>query len=55
MDYGDYRDVDGVQVPFRTIIARPDRSSTIQMEKVQQNTPIDDARFVKPISGSGAF
>ncbi len=50
IDYADYRDVDGVQVPFRWTIAQPDASSTIQLEEIQQNVPIDEGRFVKPRS-----
>jgi photosynthetic reaction center cytochrome c subunit len=50
IDYSDYRALDGVQIPFRKITAQPNKSSTIQMEKIQQNIPIDDARFVKPTS-----
>jgi len=48
IDYADYRPVDGVQVPFRVTISRPDGSSTIQMEDTQQNVLIDDARFAPP-------
>jgi photosynthetic reaction center cytochrome c subunit len=48
IDYADYRDVDGVKTPFRWTIARPSGRFTIQLEKVTQNVPIDDAKFVKP-------
>jgi|HubBroStandDraft_6_1064221.scaffolds.fasta_scaffold04762_3 photosynthetic reaction center cytochrome c subunit len=48
IDYADYRDVDGVKTPFRWTIARPSGRFTIQLEKVSQNVPIDDAKFVKP-------
>ena len=41
IDYGDYRDVDGVETPFRWTVAQPDGSSTIQLEQVQQNVPIE--------------
>jgi photosynthetic reaction center cytochrome c subunit len=50
IDYADYRDVDGVQVPFRWTIAEPDASSIIQLDETQQNVPIDGSRFVKPRS-----
>jgi photosynthetic reaction center cytochrome c subunit len=48
IDYGDYRDVDGVEIPFRWTMAQADGSSTIQLEQMQQNMPIDDAKFAKP-------
>jgi len=47
-DYADYREVNGVRTPFRWTISRPGGRFTIQLENVQQNVPIDDARFAKP-------
>jgi photosynthetic reaction center cytochrome c subunit len=48
IDYADYRDVDGVKVPFKWTVARPGNSFTIQIDKTQQNVPVDDAKFAKP-------
>jgi photosynthetic reaction center cytochrome c subunit len=48
IDYADYRDVDGVQIPFRVISSEPGNRSTLQIDSVQQNVPIDEARFAKP-------
>ncbi len=48
IDYADYRDVDGVQVPFRLTFSQPGNSSTVQIEVVRQNVPVDPARFSKP-------
>jgi photosynthetic reaction center cytochrome c subunit len=48
IDYADYREVDGVQVPFRVTTSQPGNTSTIQVESVQQNAPIDPAQFAKP-------
>jgi photosynthetic reaction center cytochrome c subunit len=48
IDYGDYRDVEGVRVSFRRTIAEPDGISTIQLSEIKQNVPIDDARFANP-------
>jgi len=48
IDYSDYRDAGGVKTPYRWTVAQPDGSSTIQLEQVRQNVPIDDARFAKP-------
>jgi len=48
IDYDDYRNVSGVEIPFRHTISQPDGRSVIQMEEIQGNTPIDDARFAGP-------
>jgi photosynthetic reaction center cytochrome c subunit len=50
IDYSDYRDVEGVQVPFRTVISGPTSISTIQMDEMQQNTPVNDTKFSRPPS-----
>jgi len=48
IDYADYRDADGVKVPYRWTLARPSGRFTIQVSGLKQNVPVDDARFVKP-------
>jgi photosynthetic reaction center cytochrome c subunit len=48
IDYSDYRDANGVKMPFRWTLARPGNRFTIQVEQVQQNVPVDDAKFVPP-------
>ena len=48
IDYTDYRDVSGVKVPYRWTLSRPGGRFTIQVSEVQQNVPVDDAKFVKP-------
>ena len=50
IDYADYRDVDGAQVPFRVTVSQPGSTSSMQLDVVQQNVPIDGAKFVKPAS-----
>lgn len=47
-DFADYRDADGVKLPFKWTVARPGGRFTIQVEQVQQNAAIDDAKFAKP-------
>ncbi len=47
-DFEDYRPVDGVQVPFRWVTARPSGRFTIQLSEVKQNVNIDDAKFTRP-------
>jgi hypothetical protein len=48
VDYADYRDVDGVTIPFKWTIARPGGQFTIQIDQVQQNVPIDESKFAQP-------
>lgn len=48
IDYTDYRDVGGLKTPYRWTLGRPSGSFTIQLDKVEQNVPIDSARFVEP-------
>ncbi len=48
IDYADYRSVGGVQIPFRWTIARPSGQFTIQLQTVEQNIQIDDAKFARP-------
>jgi photosynthetic reaction center cytochrome c subunit len=48
IDYADYRDANGVKFPYRWTLARPGGRFTIQVSELQQNIPVDDAKFVKP-------
>ncbi len=48
IDYSDYREANGVKVPFRWTLARPGNRFTIQIEQLQQNVPVDDAKFAPP-------
>jgi photosynthetic reaction center cytochrome c subunit len=48
IDYADYRDHSGIKIPFRWTLARPGNHFTIQVEQLQQNVPIDDAKFAPP-------
>ncbi len=48
IDYADYRGVGAIKVPFRWTLARPGARFTIQVDQIQQNVPIDDAKFTKP-------
>jgi len=50
IDYADYRDANGVKIPFRWTLSRPGNQFTIQIDQVQQNVPVDDAKFVPPPS-----
>jgi hypothetical protein len=48
IDYADYREVQGVKIPFRWTLSRPNGRFTIQIADVKVNIPVDDARFAKP-------
>ena len=48
IDYADYRDEAGVKIPRRWTLARPGGRFTIQIDQVQQNVPVDDAKFAPP-------
>jgi len=48
IDYADYRDVDGVKVPFQVTVSQPGSGSTFQIEEVRDNIAIDDGKFAKP-------
>ena len=50
IDYSDYRQVEGTQVPYRSTIARPSGQFTVQLSDVKQNVVIDDAKFRRPPS-----
>jgi hypothetical protein len=44
----DFRDVDGVKVPFKLEVSSSMQSFTIVITKVEQNVPVDDKMFSKP-------
>ena len=49
IDYADYRTADGIKTPFRWTLSRPGNNRfTIQIDKVEQNAPIDPAKFTAP-------
>jgi photosynthetic reaction center cytochrome c subunit len=48
VDYADYRDADGVKIPYQWSLSRPGNRFTIQVEQLQQNVPVDDSKFVAP-------
>ena len=54
IDYADYRETDGVKIPYRWTLARPNGSFTIRVEQIQQNIAIDEKLFVPPSENAGA-
>jgi photosynthetic reaction center cytochrome c subunit len=48
IDYADYKEINGVKIPYRWTLSRPNGSFTIKIDQVQQNVPIDEKLFVPP-------
>ena len=48
VDYSDYKEVAGVQMPFKIVVTWTDGQSIIELKDVQPNVAIDAARFAKP-------
>jgi len=48
IDYDDYKQVDGVQVPLHVVITRPNRTLDIHVLHVTHNVSIDDGKFARP-------
>jgi photosynthetic reaction center cytochrome c subunit len=48
IDFGDYRDVNGIKLPHRLIFAWLDGRDAIQLSQIQINVPIDAAKFGRP-------
>jgi hypothetical protein len=48
IDNDNYRDQDGLKVPFLTTISRPNSRIAIRIDEVKFNVPVDDARFAIP-------
>jgi hypothetical protein len=45
----DYREVDGVLIPFRMAMSRKGGSSTYIFDEIEHNVPVDDDRFAAPV------
>jgi len=48
IDYADYRDVNGIKLPFRITFAWLDGRDSIQLNEIKTNVPIDEVKFGKP-------
>ena len=48
IDYADYRDVNGIKLPFRITYAWLDGRTSIVLREIQTNTAVDDAKFRMP-------
>jgi len=53
IDYEDYREVSGSQMPFRWTMTWTGGQSTFELTDVQPNVAIDASRFARPsLTGS---
>jgi photosynthetic reaction center cytochrome c subunit len=48
IDYSDYRDVNGIKMPFHVVKTWVDGRSDVVLSSIQANVPIDAAKFAKP-------
>ena len=48
IDYADFRTLNGLKVPFRKTIARPNSRLTVQIEDAEFNVPVDVKKFARP-------
>jgi hypothetical protein len=55
VDYSDYRELAGVKVPYKLILTWLDGRSTIVLNDVKANVPIDASRFARPVQSSAAL
>ena len=46
IDYADYRETDGVRIPYRWTLTRPSGSFSIRVEQAQQSVATDEKLFV---------
>jgi photosynthetic reaction center cytochrome c subunit len=48
IDYADYRDVNGIKLPFRISYVWLDGRDSILLNEIKTNVPIDEAKFGRP-------
>jgi hypothetical protein len=48
IDFADYRDVNGIKLPFRITYAWLDGRDSIVLSEIKTNVPVDEAKFGKP-------
>jgi hypothetical protein len=49
VDFSDYRDVDGIKMPYQWVVTWTDGRSTLIMSELHLNVPIDATKFGVPI------
>lgn len=50
----DYRAVDGLNVPFKFRHVEKANSFTMRVQKIENNSPVDDSMFLKPATAANA-
>lgn len=53
-DYSDYRDVNGVKIPFVTKVSTPENIQTRTITEAKFNVPVDEKDFSVPTANAGA-
>jgi photosynthetic reaction center cytochrome c subunit len=48
IDFSDYRDVNGIKLPFRMTYAWLDGRDAIVLDEIRTNVPVDEAKFGRP-------
>jgi hypothetical protein len=48
IDYADYRDVNGIKLPFRITYAWLDGRDAIELREIKTNVPVDEKKFGRP-------
>jgi len=48
--FSDYKDVNGVKIPFTVLVAHADGPTIYRWDQIQANISVDDSRFNKPAS-----
>jgi len=48
IDYADYREVAGVQMPYRVLVTWLDGRATTEFSEIQANVPVDAKKFAMP-------
>jgi hypothetical protein len=48
IDYADYKDVDGIKLPFRITYAWLDGRDSIVLNEIKTNVAIDESKFGRP-------
>jgi hypothetical protein len=48
IDFADYRDVNGIKLPFRLSYVWLDGRDSIVLNDIKTNVPIDEAKFGRP-------
>lgn len=52
-DYSDYRDVNGVKIPFSVTVTQVQGPTIYKWESIQANVPVEDSQFEKPAQKAG--